>query len=69
LKKIDFSTVLSCLLLLFCFVFILMAVKFEMVKNEKMFTLFAGLFLAFFGFLLSLVTKIKWTDYAQRHGK
>jgi hypothetical protein len=46
-----------------------MAVKFEMVKNEKMFTLFAGLFLAFFGFLLSLVTKIKWTDYAQRHGK
>jgi hypothetical protein len=43
--------------------------KFELALNTKLFTLFAGLFMVFFGILLSLETKIKWTEYAQRHGK
>jgi hypothetical protein len=69
LKKSDFSTPLTILLLLLCFISILLAMKFEMVLNEKMFTIYIGLFMVFFGVLLSLVTKIKWTEYAQRREK
>jgi hypothetical protein len=69
LKKLDFSTPLSFLLLFLCLCSSLLAMKFEIASNAKLFTLFAGLFMIFFGILLSLVTKIKWTEYAQRHGK
>lgn len=69
MKKNDFSTVLSFLLLLFCFITLFLAVKFELDLKENLFTLCAGLFMVFFGLLLSVTTKIKWTDYAKRQGK
>jgi len=69
LKKNDFSTGLSFLLILLCFGSAMLAIKFELALNAKLFTLFAGLFMIFFGLLLTLSTKIKWSDYALRHGK
>lgn len=69
MRKIDFSTVLSFLLLLICFVVLLLAIKFEMGLKENLFTLCVGLFMVFFGLLLNITTKIKWADYAKRHGK
>lgn len=69
LKKIDMPSGLSFLLILLCLASALMAIKFELALNTKLFTLFAGLFMVFFGFLLSLIVKIKWSDYALRHRK
>ena len=69
MKKIDFSMILACLLLLLCFGSVLMAIRFEYARMENLFTLCAGVFMVFFGFLLSITTKMKWTEKALKKGK
>ena len=75
MKKIDLSILLTYLLLLLCFCLAFLAIKFEMTPldvlpmKEKLFTLCAGIFMLFFGFLLALTTQIKWKDHSEKQLK